>query len=233
MGILRYIIDREYDAEMIFQLFGAGMYDKKQLAGFGMEKDLIDKIARAKEWLAVKGGVQDFVDQKYRSCMPYLRKTQRLYQKSWDEIDGAFFKRLTVLTGTTLKYHKYECVVSLFHEGVSNWNGNKIARSWAKNSYTQRRVTAHEVVIAHFFDVVRALNDSRSYSDKDIWQLAEVYAFTVNALDAKMHSFWPWEKKEIDLSHNYPELILLQKKYEKIISAGDIEEYLELGLKEQ
>jgi len=211
MSILKFIIDKEYDTEMVFHMVKSGIYKNEKDASkrLGLELDLVKKIAKVNKYNDIKKELTKTADKKYDDIGECLSQTVKEYQKSWNEIDDKFFARLEELSSSKLKYKKYYCVVSLFHDGVSNWNGNKIIRHWNRNPYSQRRITAHEIIIAHFFSTVRDLKVNMK--DDNIWKLAEVYAFALTGLDKIMCSFWPWDKTGNYTDHNYPELIKLQK----------------------
>jgi len=190
----------------------SGIYKNAKDASnqMGLDFALANKIAKTKSYYAVKNDLMKMADKKYRQSEKYLKQTVKQYQKSWDEIDKRFFQRLQELSGAKISYRNYYCVVSLFHNGISNWNGNKIVRHWDRNPFTQRRITAHEIIIAHFFSIARKMKVR--YSDKDIWKLAEVYAFAITGLDKTMQSFWPWDENGNYTDHNYPQFKKLQQR---------------------
>ena len=210
MSTLKFVIDRKYDTQMVYHMVKSGIYknekDASEKLGLGLE--LVKKLSKADRFQQIENELAKVADGKYKYTEKYLRSTIIQYQKSWDEIDTKFFNRLEKLSGSKIKYKKYYCVVSLFHDGVSNWNGNIIIRHWNRNAYTQRRITAHEIIIAHFFSVARS--KFGKIDENKIWKLAEVYAFALTGLDKEMTSFWPWDKTGNYTNHNYPELISLQ-----------------------
>lgn len=211
MSTLKFILDKKYDTEMVYHMVKSGIYKNEKDASekLGLSLELVKKLSKADKYQQIENELTKFADGKYECTEKYLISTIIQYQKSWDEIDAKFFNRLEKLSGSKIKYKKYYCVVSLFHDGVSNWNGNKIIRHWDRNPYTQRRITAHEIIIAHFFSVARSKYEK--IDENKIWKLAEVYAFALTGLDKEMMSFWPWDKTGNYTNHNYPELIKLQK----------------------
>lgn len=230
MSILKYITDKEYDTEMIYHMVKSGIYKNSKDASkqMGLGLALVKKITKAESISIVKNELKGLADKKYQQCGDYLKRTVGQYQKSWDEIDKKFFERLEELLGAKIGYKNYYCVVSLFHNGISNWNGNKIVRHWDRNPYTQRRITAHEIIIAHFFNIVRRMKTI--YPDNEIWKLAEVYAFAITGLDRTMRSFWPWDKSGNYTDHNYPELVEYQKKLQDRAIKSTIGEFVNMGL---
>ena len=71
------------------------------------------------------------------------------------------------------------------------------------------------------------------YSDKDIWKLAEVYAFAVTGLDKTMKSFWPWDTSGNYSDHNYPELVKIQKELQGHALKLSIREFIKRGPKNE
>ena len=197
---LNFIIDKKYDLELVLNIGGFFISTRKKT-----DKNVIKRM----------------IDEKYRKLSKYLRKTKPLYQESWDSINKEFFKITEKITGYPWKYKNYFCVLSLFYIGVSNWGGNKIARTWQENPYTMRKITAHELIISHIFTIFEKDFKKERLTNKQKWALAEISAWAITGLEEKMLKFWPWitEKEKYPLNHNYPELYNLQKalrpKYEK------------------
>jgi len=156
--------------------------------------------------------------QKYRALLPYLKKTQRLYQKSWDKINDEFFETVEKITGFSWKHKIYFCVLSPFRIGISSWGGDKIVRTWRENPYSMRKITAHELLISHIFTILERDFKNENLTNKEKWALAEISAFAIAGLEKKMLKFWPWilEEEKYPLNHNYPELYNLQKKLKPI-----------------
>jgi hypothetical protein len=174
------------------------------------------------------------VEERYKKIGQFLQKTRVLYQKSWDEINDEFFRTTQGITCYAWKYKRYYCVVSLFHKGISNWGGNKIARIWSENPYTMRKITAHELLISHIFTIFERDFQKERLTNKEKWSLAEISAFAICGLEKKMLKFWPWitEKEKYPLNHNYPELYDLQRKLKLIYKKKKtFKEFLREGIK--
>jgi len=172
--------------------------------------------------------------QKYKALLPYLKKTQKLYQESWDEINKEFFETGEEITGFHWKHKIYFCVLSPFHWGISNWGGNKIIRTWRENPYSMRKITAHELLISHIFTIFERDFKTENLTDKQKWALAEISAWAITGLEKKMLKFWPWisEKEKYPLDHNYPELYRLQKKLKPIYeNKKSFKEFLQKAIK--
>ncbi len=224
MSLLKFIKDKEYDTEMIsIMLQGRseeGILEYAQVMNINTGD--AKRIARGDKKLSEK-----IVDKRYSETGDKLDKVISEYQKGWDEIDEKFFKRLAELTKFPLAHKNYECVVSLFHPGISNWGGNKVARIWNKDFREQRRITAHELVITQFFSKMRS--GYPDVPDQITWKLAEIYAFAITGLDPVLKSLWPWDKTGAYTDHNYPELVKSQKELTDI-AIKDINEFIERGL---
>ena len=172
--------------------------------------------------------------QKYKALLPYLKKTQKFYQESWNEINDESFKAAEGITGYSWKYKIYFCVLSPFHKGISSWGGNKIIRTWRENPYSMRKITAHELLISHIFTIFERDFKKENLTDKEKWALAEISAFAITGLEKKMLKFWPRisEEEKYPLNHNYPELYELQKKLKPIYERKkNFKEFLQKAIK--
>lgn len=79
-------------------------YDRKMAKKFGFSKAALDRV-----------------DAVYKTSLPYVKLTQQLYQKSWDQINGGFSAYIEKITGYPWFYPEYTCVISVIHKGISNW----------------------------------------------------------------------------------------------------------------
>jgi len=191
MPQLKFILNPSYDWE-VFRSFRKGQ-------GFKLHKE----IKTREDFLAV-----------YRKLRPFLTGSRAVYQAAWDEINDFFFRYVERLTKHPWKFKKYYCVLSPFHKGVSNWGENRIIRSWAENPYTQRKITAHELLITHLWDYLDR-HGYKNLSDESKWAFCEITAWAIAGLEEKLiKKCWPWiaESERWPLRHNYPQLVGLQKK---------------------
>lgn len=206
MTKLKFIIDKKYDAAMLKE--------------FGLEPSF--------------SAAKKLANQEYKKSLKYLQKTKNLYQQSWDEVNNRFFGLLAKKTGYPLKYQTYYCVVSAFHRGISNWGGNKIARIWRENPYTMRKITAHELIIPHIFNIYEVLGIRDKVSDEKIWQIAEISGWALTGLDKDFVKLWPWisEQEKWYYTHNYPQLVPLQKKLKPMfLKRRNFSRFLEQAIK--
>ncbi len=172
------------------------------------------------------------IENEYKKLAKYLKYSCSEYQKSWDEIDSKFSKYVEKVTGYKWYYQKYECAISPVHQGISNWgNGAKIVRWWKENAYTQRRITAHELILSHYFEIYLHNYSDSGLSENQIWALAEIAAFALTSMP-EAQAFWPWDKRGYYANHNYPQLVDLQVKLQnKFLKRRNFDEYVRAGIK--
>lgn len=218
---LKFTLDKSYDLEMIYWILKKYPSKLDWLAkSIGIDLELAKEIQKSARRKNIKL-LNSLVNNKYQILLPYLKKTLKLYQKSWDEINKEFFEETQRITGYPWKYKVYFCVLSPFHKGVSSWGGNKIIRTWQENPYTMRKITAHELLISHIFAIFEKNFQKENLTDKEKWAISEISVWAITGLEKKMLKFWPWisEEEKYPLNHNYLELYKLQKilrpKYEK------------------
>lgn len=172
------------------------------------------------------------IDAQYKISLPFLESTKKLYQRSWNEINKEFSDYIEKETGYKWFYPKYECVVSVIHLGVSNWgNAQKIVRHWRENPYYMRRITAHELIISHYFEIYKRHYKNEGLKNGQIWALAEIAAFALTSLTKEVKKWWPWDTKYYT-NHNYPHIINLQNKLKPIfLESKNFDEYIKEGIK--
>jgi len=226
---LKLVIDAKYDAKMIWHMLQ--MDDWKYRAGMmGINEVLGEKIHISPE-IEVEEELNSLVKKEYDRTLPFIEQTTKQYQSSWDEIIEDFSQTVEQLTYPWL-YNEYVCVVTNFHPGISNWNGNLIGRWWKENPYLQRRITAHEILLAHYFSIHRNYFKDSGLVDKQIWALAEIAAFALTSLESKITKFWPWDQSGYYTSHNYPHIVELQNQLrDPFKNRKDFKEYIETGIK--
>jgi len=176
-------------------------------------------------------GMVKYIDAQYDVTLKYLEITKDLYQKSWDEIDEDFSDYVEKITGYKWFYDTYECVVSVIHSGKSNWGtAPKIIRTWKENPYSMRRITAHELILSHYFEIHRRHYKDSGLTDRQIWALSEIASFAITSLDPKVKEFWPWHT-DYYTNHNYPNLVELQNDLKEVfISMKNFDDYIQKGI---
>ena len=228
---LKYIVDQKYDALMIYQILSSknGIVDLKyQSENMDLDFEIVKKISKMKSFANIESEIEKIVSKRYLNSEKYLNLSIEMYQQSWNEINDAFFGRLAEVTKFPIQHKTFECVLSDFHIGISNWGGNRIIRSWKENPFTQRRITAHEIIISHFFSYIYKKHTKIKDKHK-IWELAEIFAFIVTGTDKIMTKFWPWDDSGSYTDHNYPELVKKQKALTEVYSKKGFHEFVKVG----
>ena len=164
--------------------------------------------------------------------LPFLKYSKIEYQKSWNKINDSFSKYIEKETGYKWFYSRYECVVSLSLRGISNWYAPKVMRGWKEHPYTQRRITAHEIIIHHYFEIYNHHYSHHNLTEDQVWALAEIAGWALTSLTDQSKKFWPWDKSGYYYTHNYPDLVELQKKLKQpFLKRKDFDQYVEKGIK--
>jgi len=196
---------------------------------FIIDKNYDKNLARA--FFADDKKILNYVDMQYKTSLKYLKLTKKLYQKSWNEISKDFSDYIEKITGYKWFYPTYECVVSVVHLGISNWGeAPKIVRHWKENSYFMRRITAHELILSHYFEIYKRHYKKERLKDGQVWALAEIAAFALTSLTPEVKKFWPWNT-EYYTNHNYPHIVEIQNKLKTaFLKRKNFEEYLKKGI---
>lgn len=224
---LKFVIDAKYDSKMIWHMLQGNDWQYRA-AKMGLDSSFGERIHASKETEAAQE-LDKLVKDEYDKVLPFMEKTVQLYQSSWDDIIQKFSQTVEQLTYPWL-YPEYICIVTNFHVGISNWNGNLVARWWKENHYLQRRITAHEILLAHYFSIHRHYLPNSGLTDRQIWALAEVAALALTGLESKLIRFWPWDKRGYSTDHNYPHLVELQEQLRAPFEdRKDFQAYLEIG----
>lgn len=172
-------------------------------------------------------------EKLYNSSPRYLLYSKKEYQKSWDEINDSFSTYIEDVTENKWFYKIYYCIVSVIHPGISNWGySNHILRWWTENPYTQRRITAHELILSHYFEIIRHHYREHKLSDNQIWALAEIAAFALTSLTDEVKKFWPWDDSGYYTDHNYPQIVDLHKRMKpNFLKRKNFDDYIKSGIK--
>lgn len=197
-------------------------------------KFVVDKI-KDKEmtsWVGCSKKTLDYMENQYKTSKRFIKLSQKLYQKSWDEINDDFSNYVEKETGYEWFHREYSCVLSVINPGISNWgNSNLIARHWKENPYFMRRITAHELILSHYFHIIKNHYEKENLKEGQIWALAEIAAFALTSLNPKVKKWWPWNT-EYYTNHNYPHLVKLQLKMKNVfLKRKSFDEYIKEGIK--
>jgi len=224
-------VDPEYDKKFIFVMLRGEDWEYRAKK-MGLPKDLVEKIrfASSEELKNAVSDISNIVDDVYFNLKPFIQKTCDGYQQSWDIIMEEFSQSVESLS-TPWFYPEYTVKVTHFNAGLSNWDGNVVGRWWRENIFTQRRITAHEILLAHFFTIHKNLYKGSGLADKQIWALAEIFALAMTGLVPEINKFWPWDSNGYYTNHNYPYIVDLQNDLkEPFINRKSFNEYVKKGI---
>lgn len=170
-------------------------------------------------------------EKKYKTSGKYLLLTKKIYQNCWNEINDEFSRYIEKETGYKWYYPKYSCVVSTINPGISNWgNAPKIVRWWSENPYLMRRITAHELILSHYFEIYKRNYKKEGLTDWQVWALAEISAFALTSLTKDVKKWWPWNT-EYYTDHNYPHIVSLQNELKTaFVKRKNFDEYIKKGI---
>ena len=172
-----------------------------------------------------------YIENQYKTSLKFFKLSQKLYQKSWDEINNSFSKYIEKETGYPWHYKEYKCVISPLNTGVERWNPKIISRHWNENPYFMRRITAHEIILTHYADIIKKHYSHENLKEGQIWALSEIAAWALASLTPEVKKWWPWNT-EYYTNHNYPHIVKLQLKLkEPFLKRKNFDEYIKKGIK--
>ncbi|MFH0873889.1 MAG: hypothetical protein V1846_03605 [Candidatus Komeilibacteria bacterium] len=229
---LNFEIDPQYDIQMFFQLLRQEHWASR-VPGSGVPLDLAKQIHEAtteEELGRLYSQLESIAMEEYEKNRAAIEKAKEGYKESWEPIIDEFSQTAEELTASWY-FQEYTCVITQLCKGLSNWHGNKIARSWKEDLTEQRRITAHELLLAHFFSIHRHKYPDSGLTDEQIWKLAEISSFALTGLEPRLKKFWPEDKTGYYTDHNYPELVELQEKLkEPFLNRSNFDEYIRTGI---
>lgn len=227
---IKFVIDQEYDFQMIQHMLKGKDWEHRAKR-MGIDLDFANSFNHSKEKPNnLTEELKKLVEKEYSKVLPFMEKTRDQYQQSWDEIIEDFSKTIEDLTYPWF-YNEYTCVVTHFNPGLSNWDGNIIGRWWKENPYIQRRITAHEILLAHYFSIHKNHFDNSGLTDKQVWALAEIAGFALTGLEENLKKFWPWDNRGYYTDHNYPHIVQLQEQLrDPFLNRKNFNEYVEKGI---
>lgn len=228
---IKFQIDLEYDLNGVVYLLRRSGW-KSVAKEMSLSLSVAEKVYGANETelpIAIDF-LRKEVTKTYNELKPYMESAAKAYQESWEEIIDEFSNLIEVRVHPWF-YDQYICNITNYNPGLSDWNGNVVGRWWRENAYLQRRITAHEVLLAHYFSIHRNNYKDSGLSDKQIRALAEISSFALTGLDEDVKKFWVWDTRGYYTDHNYPELVELQNALkEPFIKRKSFEEYIEKGI---
>jgi len=229
---LTFQIDSEYDKKMIPIMLSRGDWeDRAKRMGLGRPlATKIHELCKLGKFAEAEKELDEIVNSTYKKIKPYISKTKDMYQESWNEIIDDFSKTVAELTVPWF-FDEYFVVVTNFNMGLRDPKGDKIGRWWKENPYTQRRLTAYELIQAHFVEIHRRLYKESGLDNSQIWALAEIASNALTGLEDGLKKHWIWDNKGYYTDHNYPQLVELQKQLlDPYLNKKSFAEYVEKGI---
>ncbi|HLE11848.1 MAG TPA: hypothetical protein VI754_11400 [Bacteriovoracaceae bacterium] len=175
------------------------------------------KIRDANNQADIDGIVNQLVEDRYKAIGDRLNLAQREFGERWSLLISPFSEVVTATTQQSWFYNQYICVISLFHPGLSNWYGNKVAIKY--DQIYKHRILAHEIVLSHVFQVFRKFYTKDEMDDWHVWAFSEITAVLILD-DSKLKKFWPDFPTAGDyFTHsNYPQLATLETELLSLFS---------------
>jgi len=224
-------IDPKYDKQCILTMLRKPDW-KYRAKEMDLPLNLVEKLNKAegKDLKKAERELDKIVKATYKKFGQSIKKACTEYQRSWNKIIDEFSETVGRLSVPWF-YPEYVVKVTHFNPGISNWNGNVVGRWWKEDYDKQRRITAHEILLAHFFSIHRNLYKDSGLTDRQIWALAEIFAFAMTGLEPQITKFWPWDESGYYTNHNYPDIVDLQNELrEPFLKRKSFDEYVKKGI---
>lgn len=212
---LGFVIDKEYDRTRIIGMFRhndpAGLESRAR--GMGLPLAVARHIQQAKNPAEYEGALKKIVGERFQQVGGRLKAAKDEYTDLWRDLHSVFNQVVMELTEHPWFYDRYQCVVSAFHPGLSDWYGNKIAAKYDLRPELKRRIVAHEIVLSHVFHIMRKYVSKEKLDDWKVWAFSEISAVFVLG-DRRLHRFWPKMAPagSYFAKSNYPQLRELEQK---------------------
>lgn len=226
-----FIKDLEYDAFLIWVMLKeedpSGVANRAKI--MGIDSDFLARIRGVKNYNEVKNLIEGFVKKEYERGAKDIESVIIKYQEAWDKINDIFYNEILRITETAWKFSEYKVVASLFHPGVSSRDGNIVSRWIHEDPEDQKRITAHEILMTHIWNIFD--NKFPEASDDKLghfWALNEITTTAILGLESSLNNLWSSHKKGYDnYLHNYPQLRKLQSELKGIyLNKKDFSDYL-------
>ncbi len=233
---VKYIKDIDYDSEILWIMLSspdpAG--NKNRATSMGLEMNTYEKIAKAEDYKDIKDFILKLVEEKYKENSITISKAPALYQKAWNKINDKFSDNIEKITNTKWHHDTFFVVLSPFHIGVSNTGGDKVIRSIFEDPEDQKRITAHEILMSHIWNIMFDSFGDKAKQDSYMhyWGLNEIATTAVLGLESEMNDLWTQNYKGYDnYLGNYPQLKKLQNKMKDVyLAKNSFTDFLNEGI---
>lgn len=211
---VRFVIDKHFDATRIYGILRsqdpAGL--PVRAASMGIPLDIAMRIQLAGSYAAVEPLISRLTDTRYQRVATNIQQAHTKYMELWRPMAAIFSDTVTAHTDHDWLHNPYVCVVSAFHPGLSDWRGATVAAGYDLSPRMKRRIAAHEIVLSHVFQLVRA-RATWQVSDWQLWAFAEITAVFILS-DPALLPFWPGlaAPGSYFSQSNYPQLAPLEKE---------------------
>lgn len=241
---VRYVIDREYDREMVFSMLGGGRTDpsglERRARSMGIDDETLSQLSGAEQYTDAQTVIESLADERYEKHEDRLHKAQQEYQAAWDEIGHTFSGEIATLTGIPWTHTTYDVVLSVFHPGVSTHLGNRVVRWIFEEPKHQLRITEHELLMSHIWQyIVQQSGEDAIEKDytagKHLWALNEVTTNLILGSVEPINQLWPEPSQGYSNDRfltNYPQLHRLQDDLLPLfIERKSFEDYYQKAIK--
>lgn len=236
---VRYIQDKEYDAEILwFFIKNDPNYIKSQLKNEIIPPGILEKINKPSDPHVAKNLVVQTVNEAHKKHHDEIELAIKDYQGAWDKINDIFSKLIEKITEHKWRFDEYLVALGPIHAGISNHGENIVARWIFEDPVHQLRITAHEILMIHIWDILDTKypdyykNPNEENKKQHLWALNEITTIAILGLEPELNKLWSDDQKGFDkFALNYPQLKNLKEKLKKIyIHKTDFSDYLEKSL---
>lgn len=208
---------------------------RNRAKSMGISEEQLAKIFGTNSFDEVKAFIMELVEEKYRKYEKQIEDVSKTYQQSWNEINNFFFEKIEQITEQRWKFDEYLAVLSPFHPGVSNRTYYKVIRWIFEEPKQQRRITAHEILLIHLWDIFDKKLANYYADPKEeqmkmhLWALSEITAVAILGLEPELNNLWTSDKAGFDtFLRNYPQLNDLKMELKEIYLAKiSFQDYLD------
>ncbi len=227
-----FTIDKHYDKKAVWQmLHGCDPSRKESRAkSMGLSKDELEHILSMKKFNDKDSFLNELIESRYKTNEDLLNNAVTSYQFAWNDINNLFYPEVKRITGHKWRYDKYFVILSPINVGISSRKGNKVIRSCFEDPYKQRRITAHELLMTHIWNIFDKEFKNAKLAESSLWALNEVTTVAVLSLELPLNEIWG--NNYASYLKNYPQLnnLKAELKHVYLTKPGFIE-YLKESIK--
>ncbi len=234
---VKYIKDLDYDSFMIWAILSSSDPSgvENRVKSMGISGNVLKRIQAVEEYEDIKKSLDKYVEKKYAKYAKEIDKAIKNYQKEWNKIGQTFSDEIDKIAPYKWFYDTYYVVVSPFHPGVSSKGGDKVIRGAFEDPKEQLRITAHEILMSHIWNILFELYpESEESADKDMhyWAINEITTVAILGLEESLNALWTDKLKGFDnFLSNYPQLNKLKMELKEMYkSKKNVKDFLDRAL---